>query len=71
MTRQVIIRDILEKFQLMLPSLTERPKRLWCAVEARQLGWGGATLVQQATGVSMPTCRPQLDTSPTPRYTPA
>ena len=41
----------------MLPSFTERTKRLWCAVEARQLGRGGITIVQQATGVSMPTIR--------------
>ena len=41
----------------MLPSFTERTKRLWCAVEARQLGWGGVSIVQQATGISMPTIR--------------
>jgi len=57
MERQVIIRDIQEKFQLMSPSFTERTKRLWCAVEARQLGWGGISIVQEATGISMPTIR--------------
>ena len=61
MERQTVIQDIQEKFQLMLPSFTERTKRLWCAVEARQLGWGGATLVQQATGISMPTIRRGID----------
>ena len=50
-----MICDIQEKFQLMSPSFTERTKRLWCAVEARQLGRGGVSLVQQATGVSKPT----------------
>jgi transposase len=39
----------------MSPSLTERTRRLWCAVEACQLGWGGVSMVQQATGVSRPT----------------
>ena len=41
----------------MLPTFTERTKRHWCAVEARQLGRGGITIVHQATGVSMPTIR--------------
>ena len=57
MERQAIICGIQEKFQLMSPSFTERTKRLWCAVEARQLGWGGCSIVQEATGVSMPTIR--------------
>src|SRR5215469_15283197 len=55
MTHHVTICSIKEKFQIMLPSFTERTKRLWCAVEARQLGWGGVSIVQQATGVSKPT----------------
>ena len=57
MERPSIIQGIQEKFRLMAPSLTERTKRIWCAVEARQLGRGGITIVQQATGVSMPTIR--------------
>jgi transposase len=57
MERQAIICDIQEKFQLMSSSFTERTKRLWCAVEARQLGWGGVSIVQRATGVSIPTIR--------------
>jgi hypothetical protein len=57
MEQQTIIHAIQEKFRLMEPALTERTRRLWCAVEARQLGWGGVSLVQQATGVSMPTIR--------------
>jgi hypothetical protein len=55
MERQAITSGIQEKFQLMSPSFTERTKRLWCAVEARQLGRGGVGIVQQATGVSKPT----------------
>jgi transposase len=57
MERQAVISNIQEKYQLMLPSFTERTKRLWCAVEAYQLGWGGVSVVQQATGISMPTIR--------------
>jgi transposase len=57
MKHPAVLHDIQEKFRLMAPSLTERTKRVWCAVEARQLGRGGLTIVQQATGVSMPTIR--------------
>ena len=57
MEHQTRIHNIQEKYQLMSPSLSEHTKRLWCAVEARQLGWGGISIVQQATGVSIPTIR--------------
>jgi hypothetical protein len=57
MTHRATVRAIQEKYRLMSPSLSERTKRLWCAIEARQLGWGGITIVQQATGVSIPTIR--------------
>ena len=57
MERHRIICDIQEKFQFILPSFTERTRRIWCAVEARQLGWGGISIVHQATGVSISTIR--------------
>jgi hypothetical protein len=57
MERQAIICDLQEQFQLMSSSFTDRTKRLWCAVEARQLGWGGVSIVQRATGESIPTIR--------------
>ena len=44
-------------FPLMFPSFTERTKRLWCAVEARQIGWGGISIVHEVTGVSISTIR--------------
>jgi hypothetical protein len=61
MARQVSIQDIQDKFTLMFPSFTERTKRLWCAVEARQLGWGGVSLVHQATGVSRTTIQQGIE----------
>jgi hypothetical protein len=61
MQHQVMVRDIQEKYHHMFPSFTERTKRLWCAVEARQLGWGGVSLVQQATGVSRTTIKKGID----------
>jgi hypothetical protein len=35
--------------------LDERRRRQWAAAEARELGWGGVSLVAQATGLSRPT----------------
>ncbi len=37
------------------PSLNERSRRLWAAAEAQALGYGGASLVWQATGISRST----------------
>ena len=36
-------------------SLNERSRRLWAAAEAQALGYGGASLVAQATGISRST----------------
>ena len=55
MSKDAIIRSIREKYRLLSPSFTERTRRLWCAAEARQLGWGGVSVVQKATGISRPT----------------
>ena len=57
MSKDAIIRGIREKFRLMSPTFTERTRRHWCAVEASQLGWGGISLIQEATGLSIPTIR--------------
>jgi hypothetical protein len=35
--------------------MDERMRRQWAASEARELGWGGTTLVATATGLSRPT----------------
>jgi hypothetical protein len=55
MRHHALVHAIQEKYQIMSPLLTERSKRLWCAVEARQLGRGGISVVHQATGISRPT----------------
>ena len=57
MSKDAIIHNIREKFRLMSPTFTERTRRHWCAVEASQLGWGGISLIQEATGLSIPTIR--------------
>jgi len=43
------------KYEALFPSLTERSRRLWCATEAMDIGWGGIALVSRATGVSQIT----------------
>src|SRR5437764_6848937 len=40
------------KFEQLRPVMDERVCRLWAAAEAQARGWGGVTLVAQATGVS-------------------
>ncbi len=47
--------EIQTKFSQIVPYLDERSKRLWCANEALALGWGGITMVSNATGVSRTT----------------
>ena len=43
------------KYEALSASLTERTRRLWCAAEAMDIGWGGIALVSRATGVSQVT----------------
>ena len=39
------------KYEALSQSLTERSRRLWCATEAMDIGWGGISVVSRATGV--------------------
>ena len=43
------------KFLLVAVELDERRRRQWAAAEARDVGWGGISLVSRATGLSRPT----------------
>src|SRR5436305_1916365 len=49
------IARIHRKYHVLLPELDERRRRQWAAAEARELGWGGVSLVAHATGLSRPT----------------
>jgi hypothetical protein len=46
---------IRKKYRMLDRSLTERSRRLWAAAEAQSLGYGGASLVARATGISRST----------------
>ena len=46
---------IREKFQSLKSVLDERTRRIWAAVEANSLGWGGISCLSRATGLSRTT----------------
>ena len=46
---------IRRKFRSLNMVMDERLRRQWAATEARDLGWGGVTLVARATGLSRTT----------------
>ncbi len=50
-----IVEDLTQKWDVMSPYLDERSRRIWAAVEADRLGWGGVTLVSKATGLRRKT----------------
>lgn len=45
------------KFEAIAPELDERGRRMWAAIEAYSLGWGGISAVSTATGISDRTIR--------------
>jgi hypothetical protein len=55
--QQQKIEEIHNKYISLKPLLTERSRRLWAATEVNAYGWGGATIVNAATGISHPTIR--------------
>jgi Rhodopirellula transposase DDE domain len=52
MRRESIEAAIQQRFSDLAPVLDERGRRLWAAVEAKSLGYGGITLVASVTGIS-------------------
>ena len=53
--KQLIIDQVRQRFQMIGPHLTERAKRTWAAAEAMTAGYGGASIVCEATGISRAT----------------
>jgi hypothetical protein len=43
--------EIKSKFSALAGVMDERVQRLWAAAEAKNLGWGGVSLVASATGM--------------------
>ena len=46
---------IRRKYRSVVRELDERRRRQWAAAEARDIGWGGVSVVARATGLSRPT----------------
>jgi hypothetical protein len=40
-----ILESIQDKYDSLLPYLNEKTRRIWAAIEARSLGWGGVSQV--------------------------
>ena len=55
MSDNQVIEKIQDKYEKLLPYLNEKTRRIWAAIEAQSLGWGGVTQVSQATGLSRTT----------------
>jgi len=52
---------VAQKYEVMKPYLNERSRRIWAAVEAQRLGYGGQKVAHEATGLSGTTIRRGLD----------
>ena len=57
MPDNVAVERIRLKYLALRGELDERARRIWAATEARALGWGGVTIVAEATGLSDRTVR--------------
>jgi hypothetical protein len=65
-----VLGQIRRKFCALRPEMDERMRRQWAAAEAKELGWGGISLVSEATGLSRPTISvgiKELELSPNKR----
>ena len=51
------IEGIRQKYIALSPVMDERMRRQWAATEASTLGWGGVTVVAEATGLAWNTIR--------------
>jgi hypothetical protein len=54
------LQAIRKKYRALSPLLSERARRLWAAVEANTIGWGGVSLVAAATGLARNTIQAGL-----------
>lgn len=55
MSKAEIVETIKTKYEWFSPYLNEKTRRIWAAIEAEALGYGGVSQVAQATGLSRTT----------------
>jgi hypothetical protein len=51
------VAELRTKYERLSPELDERARRVWAAVEARSIRWGGLVQVAEATGLARTTIR--------------
>ena len=65
MRNEDIVEKVRQKFERLSEVLDERGRRVWAAVEAEALGYGGQSIVAKATGLSRTTLhRGDLENGP-------
>jgi hypothetical protein len=47
-----VIETVRRKYQLISPYLNEKSRRVWGAIEAQSLGYGGISAVSRASGLN-------------------
>lgn len=55
MSQAKLLETIEAKYATLSAYMDERTRRIWAAVEARSMGWGGVSWVAEATGMSRAT----------------
>ena len=54
------VENIRKKYREISLRLNERSRRMWAAIEAKNIGWGGITVVSEGTGIAPKTIRKGL-----------
>lgn len=49
MSDKQVVESIQDKYDSLSPYLNEKTRRIWAAIEARSLGWGGVSQVAIAS----------------------
>ena len=57
MDRPSTVATIRNKYYMLNSALDEKTRRLWAASEATSVGWGGVSIVSEATGIAHTTIR--------------
>jgi len=55
MTKEEFKNTIKNKYKQLNSYLTEKSRRVWCAIESEEYGFGGISIVSQAIGISRTT----------------
>ena len=53
--KQALITQIKQRYDFISSYLSEHSKRIWAASESKVIGWGGDSIVSEATGISRVT----------------